>query len=50
VLIFLQRLEYKNNNGRKRSRAFMEILQNFYRSQLATVANTPEPETPLIIL
>jgi hypothetical protein len=50
VLIFLQRLEYRNNNGRKRSRAFLEILQKFYGDHLETFANSPEPEEPLIIL
>jgi hypothetical protein len=50
VLIFLQRLEYRNNNGRKRSRAFLEILLKFYSDQLTTLANSPEPEAPLVIL
>jgi hypothetical protein len=50
VLIFLQRLEYRNNNGRKRSRAFMEVLRQFYGNQLKTLANSPEPEAPLVIL
>ena len=50
VLVFLQRLEYRNNNGRKRSRAFLDVLQQFYGRQLATLANTPEPEAPLVIL
>ncbi len=50
VLIFLQRLEYRNNNWRKRSRAFLEILQRFYSQQLETLENSPEPEAPLVIL
>ena len=50
MLIFLQRLEYRNNNGRKRSRAFLEILLKFYGIQLKTAANSPEPEAPLVIL
>jgi hypothetical protein len=30
ILAFLQRLEYSHNNGRKRSRAFMDFLSTFY--------------------
>ena len=50
TLIFLQRLEYRDNNGRKRSRAFLELLQKLYQDQLETVANSPEPDAPLVIL
>jgi hypothetical protein len=50
MLIFLQRLEYRNNNGRKRSRAFLEILRKFYSDHLEAFANSPEPEAPLVIL
>jgi len=33
MLAFLQRLEYSENNGRRRSRAFMDFLSRFYRPE-----------------
>ncbi|MEP6716572.1 MAG: hypothetical protein ABJC09_13460 [Terriglobia bacterium] len=30
MIVFLQRLEYANNNGRARSRAFLDFLSRFY--------------------
>ena len=30
VLVFLQRLELDNNNGRKRGRAYLDFLRNFF--------------------
>jgi hypothetical protein len=52
VLVFLQRLEYRTNNGRKSSRAFLEHLRKLYslRLELEALANSPEPEAPLLIL
>lgn len=40
LLIFLRRLEVLDNNGRKRSRAFLDILNRSY-------AGKPKPETSL---
>lgn len=31
ILVFFQRLEYSRNNGRKRSRALLHLLSDFYR-------------------
>ena len=50
ILIFLQGLEYRTNNGRKRSRAFLEHLQKLYSLRMEMLANSPEPDTPLVIL
>ncbi|MGA2711955.1 MAG: hypothetical protein ABSG41_02530 [Bryobacteraceae bacterium] len=51
VLVFLQRLEYTNNNGRKRSRAFLDFLGGFYvPSMEASAENIEKPDEPLIIL
>jgi hypothetical protein len=51
VLAFLQRLEYSRNNGRKRSRAFIDFLRGFYvpatEDETSVIA---EPDKPLIIL
>jgi hypothetical protein len=33
VLVFLQRLELDNNNGRKRGRAYLDFLRNFFPEQ-----------------
>ena len=33
VLVFLERLELSNNNGRRRSRAFIDFLRGFFPSQ-----------------
>jgi hypothetical protein len=48
VLVFLQRLEYSHNNGRKRSRAFLDFLRGFYIPSQEPEAM--EPNAPLIIL
>jgi hypothetical protein len=45
VLVFLQRLEYTHNNGRKRSRAFLDFLRGFY-----IPSQEPEAVAPLIVL
>ncbi|HWF07415.1 MAG TPA: hypothetical protein VG297_03070 [Bryobacteraceae bacterium] len=50
ILAFLQRLEYSRNNGRKRSRAFLDFLRGFYvPSQEADVASVQLDE-PRVIL
>jgi len=33
TLAFLQRIEYNQNNGRRRSRAFLDFLASFYRPE-----------------
>jgi hypothetical protein len=50
VLVFLQRLEYSNNNGRKRSRAFLDFLNGFYNPAEKPAENVVEPISPQIIL
>ena len=55
VLAFLQRLEYTHNNGRKRSRAFLDFLRGFYAPSMeASAENIVESDAgngePLIIL
>lgn len=51
VLAFLQRLEYTHNNGRKRSRAFLDFLRGFYAPAMEEKEETiVEPEKPLVIL
>jgi len=49
VLVFMQRLEYSRNNGRKRSRSFLDFLRGFYipAEEESVIA---EPDEPLIIL
>lgn len=51
VLAFLQRLEYSRNNGRKRSRAFLDFLQGFYApSTEESLVVGAEPDEPMVIL
>jgi len=51
VVAFLQRLEYSHNNGRKRSRAFLDFLRGFYiPSQESAGVEALEPDAPRIIL
>jgi hypothetical protein len=51
VLMFLQRLEYLHNNGRKRSRAFLDFLRGFYAPSMEEKEESiVEPKEPLIIL
>lgn len=38
LLVFLQRLELDNNNGRKRSRAYLDFLRSFFPDQLGEPA------------
>lgn len=51
VLAFLQRLEYGHNNGRRRSRAFIDFLGQFYIPVGDSgEADSLEPDAPRIIL
>lgn len=56
VLVFLQRLEYSNNNGRKRSRAFVDFLRGFYDPAIVggddetDELDLQQPDKPLVIL
>jgi hypothetical protein len=51
VIAFLQRLEFSRNNGRKRSRAFLDFLRGFYMpSRESAETELLEPEEPRIIL
>lgn len=51
VLAFLQRLEYGHNNGRRRSRAFLDFIGRFYVPiPEAGEADSMEPDEPRIIL
>jgi hypothetical protein len=50
VIAFLQRLEYSHNNGRKRSRAFLDFLRGFYVPSMESGAESLEPDEPRIIL
>jgi hypothetical protein len=51
VVAFLQRLEYSHNNGRKRSRAFLDFLRGFYKGSGESGAEEAlEPDEPRIIL
>ena len=45
MLVFLQRLEYDRNNGRKRGRAFLEFLSSIY-----AVGADPAEAAPSLIL
>ncbi len=46
LLVFLQRLEFDNNNGRKRSRAYLDFLSSFFPEQSA---GTPQASPSLIV-
>lgn len=51
LLAFLQRLEYGHNNGRKRSRAFIDFLGRFYiPTGEPDATESLEPDEPRIIL
>jgi hypothetical protein len=52
VLAFLQRLEYHRNNGRKRSRAFIDFLSEMYEAVGETEygEDALEPDEPRVIL
>ena len=50
ILVFLQRLEYANNNGRKRSRAFLDFLTRFYIPPNEDSETIVEPDEPRVIL
>jgi hypothetical protein len=46
VLCFLQRLELMHNNGRRRGRAFIDLM----RAQIPPEAQAPPPPAPSLIL
>jgi len=46
LLVFLQRLELDNNNGRKRGRAYMDFLRGFFPDE----AGEPAPAASSLIL
>lgn len=50
VLAFLQRLEYSRNNGRKRSRAFLDFLRGFYVPSPESGETGAQPDEPRVIL
>jgi len=51
MLVFLQRLEYAHNNGRKRSKAFLEFLNQFRVPSLPLGSESlVEPTEPRVIL
>jgi hypothetical protein len=50
ALVFLQRLEFSNNNGRKRSRAFLDFISRFNVPLEPGDATGLEPDAPLVIL
>jgi hypothetical protein len=51
LLAFLQRLEYGHNNGRRRSRAFIDFLSGFYIPvDKQAPEESLEPDEPRIIL
>jgi hypothetical protein len=45
MLVFLQRLEFGRNNGRRRSRAFLDYIRGFYPS----LPEAPPPVSTLIL-
>jgi len=52
VLVFMQRLEYARNNGRKKSRAFLDFLRGFYMpvGESEEDSEILTPEEPRVIL
>lgn len=55
VLAFLQRLEYMNNNGRPKSKAFLDFLGRFALAPVvsateASAEETAQPDEPRVIL
>jgi len=50
VLVFLQRIEYAQNNGRKKSRAFLDFLRGFYRTDEQAAVEEAASDPPRIIL
>jgi len=43
VLVFLQRIELDRNNGRRRSRAFLDMLRQFYSPETTPAGSSPSP-------
>jgi hypothetical protein len=50
LLIFLRRMEVHTNNGRKRSRAFIDMMRRLVDSPSLPGEEIGDPEEPLIIL
>ncbi|HKD06993.1 MAG TPA: hypothetical protein VKB79_13910 [Bryobacteraceae bacterium] len=50
LLIFLRRLEVHTNNGRKRSRAFIDMIRRLANNDSPSAEEIGDPEEPLIIL
>ena len=50
VFVFLQRLEYSHNNGRKRSRAYIDFLSGFYNPVETSEEEAVDRMSPRIIL
>jgi hypothetical protein len=50
ILVFMQRLEYTHNNGRRRSRAFLDFLRGFCVPAVESGAEALQPDEPRIIL
>lgn len=46
LLVFFQHFELDRNNGRKRSRAFLDVLREFYPD---SPGETPSPPSPLVL-
>jgi len=50
VLVFLQRFEIQHNNGRKKGRAFLHFLRNYFPSRLPEAAAEGVATPPGVIL
>lgn len=50
IFVFLQRLEYTWNNGRRKSRAFIDIITRPFDSSALEEEDSLEPDEPRIIL
>lgn len=50
TLIIMERLVHTNNNGRKRSKAFLDSIRKFGVETISDFEESPEPEAPRLIL
>lgn len=50
ILVFLQRIEYMHNNGRRKSKAFLEFLGRFALAPRPEEGMAVQPNEPRIIL
>lgn len=50
VLAFLERLEYRGNNGRTKSKAFLEFLHRSFHAAAEQESEVAAPDEPRIIL